>query len=296
VDVMNEFEVIQTLGVGISSTVLEVQCVKTGQRCALKRLPRTEKYSESLFVSECKFLHEMQYPGVIKIIDTFVDEANFYILTELGVDDLFKRVNTKKCPEKEAKEVIRFLLETLKQLHRDNIVHRDIKPENIVFTEKNSNFPKLIDFGDAEIIKDNQKYTEFLGTKCYLAPERWRAHHGWELKASDIWAIGVLAFEMTTGKRCFYASPHQSLVEKIQDGCFRYPRVKLSKLCRHFIESLLTVQSGSRPSAEYALQHPWLSTCEDHQVLCSLAQQWNTTATDIPPWSVYLPSQRHEKA
>jgi len=197
-------------------------------------------------------------------------------------------------PEEVAKQVLRHLLETVKELHQNNMVHRDIKPENIVFTEKESNFPKLIDFGDAIVIKDNNTYSELVGTKCYLAPERWRNHHGWELKAADIWAIGVLAFEMVTGKRCFYASTDQSLVTKIEKGTFKFPdHLKPSGLCCHFISSLLTTQSKYRPSAEFALSHPWLSDSDSTE--SSLIETWNFNVANPSGWSVYQPLSDQEK-
>jgi len=187
--------------------------------------------------------------------------------------------------------MISHLLQTLKELHQDNIVHRDIKPENVVFTEKETNFPKLIDFGDALVVKDNNVYAELVGTQCYLAPERWRQHHGWELKASDIWAIGVLAFEMMTGQRCFHGSSDERLMKKIQSGHFQYPKENnLSNLACHFIRSLLTVDAKNRPTAELALQHPWLSNSEDSQVQLSLIKSWNINVNNASDWTVYKPA------
>jgi len=291
INIMDRFEVIQTLGNGMSSSVFEVNYIPTGQKCALKRLRRSQKHSDLLFVGECKFLNELKCQGVIRIIDTFADSNYFYVLNELGVTDLFKKIKaSQKLSEKVTKEVIRYLLQTIKELHQNNIVHRDIKPENVVFTDKQSNFPKLIDFGDAMMVKHDNVYSEFVGTPCYLAPERWRQHNGWELKAADIWAIGVLTFEVMTGRRCFYASSDQRLAKKIQQGYLKYPKeLRQSKLCCHFIRSLLTVNSHDRPTAEFALQHPWLSDYDNIQVLSSLVEQWNINATTAPNWTVYKP-------
>jgi len=131
------------------------------------------------------------------------------------VTDLFKKIKeNKQLAEKAAKEIARTLLQTLVTLHENQIVHRDIKPENVIFTENSSNQPKFIDFGDALVVKDDKVYTEFAGTQCYLSPERWRQHFGWELKASDIWAVGVITFEMVTGRRCFFCQFRPRLDKK----------------------------------------------------------------------------------
>jgi len=291
-DVMDSFEVIRPLGDGVSSSVLEVEHISTGQRFALKRLQRTQNHSDVVFFSEWKVLSMLKSKGVIRTVDAFADESYYYLLNELGVTDLFKRIKaTGRLSEKITKQVVRHLLETLKELHRNNMVHRDIKPDNVVFTEETSNFPKLIDFGDAITVDDKKVYSDFVGTKCYLSPERWRQHYGWQIKASEIWAIGVLTYEMVTGKRCFYASSDRQLAEKIHKGSFKYAEsTKPSNLCCHFIRSLLTVEAEHRPTAQFALNHPWLSVCEDQEIQHSLIESWNINVSNRLDWIVYKPN------
>jgi len=289
------FEITSTLADSKSTAVYTVKYRPNGQIYALKRLLRSQKFSELVFVGECKFLKLLQGQGAIKMIDCFVDQTYYYLLSELGVMDLLKKIkDNEKLAEKVAKEIVRYLLQTLVNLHKDNVVHRDIKPENVVFASYESHEPKLIDFGDALVVKDSQMYTEFVGTQCYLSPERWRQHFGWELKASDIWAIGVMTFEMVTGKRCFYGESTRQLLKKIQSGRIKYPasdKRKVSPLCRHFIRSLLTVDTSRRPSAKFALNHPWLSENEDLQDITTSIEEWNWNATNTPAWTVYKPLQ-----
>eukprot|EP00487_Bulimina_marginata_P003054 TRINITY_DN17159_c0_g1_i1.p1 TRINITY_DN17159_c0_g1~~TRINITY_DN17159_c0_g1_i1.p1 ORF type:complete len:109 (-),score=0.68 TRINITY_DN17159_c0_g1_i1:152-478(-) len=87
--------------------------------------------------------------------------------------------------------------------HERDFVHRDLKPENIVFVNQNDiSDIRLIDFGESIHIDPQSYYDDFVGTPCYFAPERFRQHTGSELKKSDVWAIGVIMFEMLTGCRC----------------------------------------------------------------------------------------------
>jgi len=256
-------KIIKRLGDGMSGTVFEVQDIRTGEHYAMKRLHRRDKFAEWLFVTECSFLKRVRCRGVIQMINCFADDEYYYILTELGTIDLFKRLkNAKSMPEDVTRGIIFRLLKTLALLHKHNVVHRDVKPENIVFTKKGTlKQPKMIDFGDVKVVKDDEIYNELVGTRCYLSPERWRHHYGHELKASDVWAVGVLAFEMVTGKRCFYAPTDEKLTEKIQTGKWQFPKdANISPLFADFVQRMLTINVNRRPSAEYAMKHPFF-TC-----------------------------------
>ena len=91
--------------------------------------------------------------------------------------------------------MLRVIIKAIQYCHNNDIVHRDLKPENIVY-ENNSDDSNIviIDFGDSARIQDHNVYNEFVGTPYYLPPEIVRARHGWELKKSDMWTIGVIAY------------------------------------------------------------------------------------------------------
>jgi len=148
------------------------------------------------------------------------------------------------------------------------------------------------------LVDTKTEYNELVGTPCYLSPERWETHEGWQLKASDVWAIGVMAYEMVTGKRCFVGDTHEEIRGHVQRGKWRFPKdCAISELCEHFIQSLLTTESYRRPSAKLALYHPWLSpesnNLSDDQNVAFLekaVQQWNhLTEIAVPKWSCYTP-------
>jgi len=189
------------------------------------------------------------------------------------------------------------MLEQFQVLHERNIAHRDIKPENVVFMDQECNEVKLIDFADAKKLEDEMECRELVGTPCYLSPERWDVHQGWELKAADVWAIGVLTFEMVTGKRCFNGSTFDEMREFVQREEWDFPKdSKISNLCAHFIECLLTADSDKRPSAKLSLCHPWLCdqtsvpASESAPMLKKLIDQWNHFTNEaVPEWACYVP-------
>merc|ERR1712154_43254 len=132
---------------------------------------------------------------------------------------------------------------------------------NIVFIATDTDNPRLIDFGDAEMAKDDKTYTEFVGTPPYMSPERLDAHKGWELKKSDIWAIAVIAYEMYTGSRCFEGDTQKQVFGRILRGEWSWPRDRRpSKKMMDFIEQCLNHNAKDRPSAIEALEHEWFAT------------------------------------
>lgn len=148
-----------------------------------------------LFTTEARVLNKLNHSGIIALIDMFFDEDYYYIIMEKADFDLYYIMNKKgKLSEKKTKSVVLQLLKAVAYMHSKNMAHRDLKPENIVFLKSDTNHPRIIDFGDAELVKDKRTYTEFVGTPPYMSPERLEEHYGWQLKKSDIWAIGLYLF------------------------------------------------------------------------------------------------------
>eukprot|EP00494_Astrolonche_serrata_P033834 UN34103 len=111
------------------------------------------------------------------------------------------------------------MLSALNYLHRKNIVHRDLKPENWLFksTAKDASLI-LIDFGTAKIVKEGEKYKDLVGTPFYLAPETASAQPyrtAMELRASDIWAVGVIAYICLTGSPPFWGRTNKAICRAI---------------------------------------------------------------------------------
>lgn len=262
-DITSLFSIERTLGSGISSQVCEVIRTADKKHFAMKALSREDRWSGLLFENETKILRAFNHPGIIKLEGVYVDAKNYYILTEMGTGDLFSRIKEKtRFSEPEAKVLVYKLLSSVKCMHQKNVVHRDLKPENVIFSPTDETQTKLIDFGDAVVVKSNHSYTEFVGTPCYLAPERLREHKGWELKKSDAWAIGVMTYEMVTGKRCFYGKNQNQVFDKIRKGYWHWPRGtenNLSAMFKDFVKKLLALDPLVRIRVSQALRHPWLA-------------------------------------
>merc|ERR1712173_20441 len=117
-------------------------------------------------------------------------------------------------------------------------------------------------------IEPQSYYNEFVGTPCYFGPERFRQHTGAELKKSDVWAIGVIMFEMLTGCRCFSGGDNQYEVRSniLNKKMEQWPRnILISSNAMDFFNKLLEFEPLKRYSCQQALRHDWLIDIFQHK-------------------------------
>merc|ERR1712228_739514 len=116
------------------------------------------------------------------------------------------------------------------------------------------------------IAKKGKIYTEFVGTPPYMSPERLGEYNCEQLKKSDIWAIGVIAYEMYSGKRCFEGDTQKQVFGKILRGewSWKSERKPTDKM-QDFIKQCLEMDTKKRLSADDALMHPWFADMNKKQ-------------------------------
>ena len=127
--------------------------------------------------------------------------------------ELFEAItnaNKKRFDEKKAKAYMRELFLAVSHLHAQDIIHRDIKPQNIM-VDKHDRL-RLIDFGLAEVIEKSKKDVNIAGTPMYMSPE---AYEGRISKASDMWALGVLLYQIVSGYYPFNGTSREDLMDDI---------------------------------------------------------------------------------
>jgi serine/threonine protein kinase len=147
-------------------------------------------------------------------------------------------------------------------LHANKIVHRDLKPENVLMTL--DGYIKLADFGLAKFLQPNQETKSFCGTAEYLAPEVLDMKgHGF---AVDWWTLGILMYEMITGRPPFMNANHHRLGVLIRQGVIIFPDavrhgIPMSDELKDLIEKLLDkdpkTRIGSKNDADEIVNHPW---------------------------------------
>lgn len=129
-------------------------------------------------------------------------------------------------------------------LHSKSIMHRDLKLENILVDEKG--YLKIIDYGLAKTLKDDQLAMTFCGTPEYLAPEM--AEHKGHNFSVDWWALGVLIYEMKIGVTPFYNRERKLLLAKIKSGKVIFPDKNKYKIeySNEFVDIVLKLLNKDR--------------------------------------------------
>jgi len=155
------------------------------------------------FIREGQALRQLNHPNIVKMLDAVEqDGVNYLIMEYVGGGSL--RYLMDMTPRMETRKVIQIgldIADALTRAHRLNILHRDIKPDNVLLAEDGT--PRLTDFGMARIggAPHLTQDGAVLGTLAYLSPEAFNGEVVDE--RSDIWAFGVMLYEMLTGQRPF---------------------------------------------------------------------------------------------
>lgn len=216
--------------------------------------PKDKRYAQT----EILCLANAEHFAIIQYVEhVVVDDDTVVIVMELADHgDLFNnlRKGNLQLTEREAGLYFVQLLLALDHIHRRRMIHRDIKSANVFMTSKG--LLKLGDFGFSQQYDStvsNPIAATFLGTPYYLAPEMWRGNrYG---KKADMWAAGIVLYEMLTTRRPFVAQNMPSLKEKVLQGTYEYPE-HISREMREVVQSILVQDPSQRFSAQQVLRMP----------------------------------------
>jgi len=269
-DIRRDFTHFHLLGDGGSSNVFSVVRRSDKQEFALKKMSKRNEMTKSLFSAEANILQNLSHPHIIGYESTYMDEKNYYIVTQLCKGgDLLAHIKKKyggalksKFTEAFVASLIVQIIEAVGYCHSQNIVHRDIKPENFVFMEHhNTERIVLIDFGIAKRVVPGKSYSDLVGTPYYIAPEYLTKTERTteELKASDVWSIGIVTYVLGTGRPPFHGNTNEEVFRKVISKPLKFPRkAKLSYAGKYFLKKILKKNAHERPTAEELKSSPWL--------------------------------------
>ena len=213
---MNNYNIIQEIGHGAYSKVYKVQ--KNGQLYAMKKisLKNISNNQKKYLMSELKILSEHKCKYIIKYYDSFVLDDSINILMEYcAKGTLCEAIKNKKMTENSIWKYFSQLCYSIDYLHKNKVIHRDLKSTNILIDEHDN--IKLIDFGVSKILNDYMTYTKsFVGTPYTMSPEILR-NVFYDCKV-DIWALGIILYELTHNKMPFDCRTLIQLNQKILTG------------------------------------------------------------------------------
>eukprot|EP00826_Nyctotherus_ovalis_P065758 TRINITY_DN9674_c0_g3_i1.p1 TRINITY_DN9674_c0_g3~~TRINITY_DN9674_c0_g3_i1.p1 ORF type:complete len:702 (+),score=282.09 TRINITY_DN9674_c0_g3_i1:200-2305(+) len=248
-----------SLGVGGFGRVYKVKHKANKHIYAIKVIGKQKVIENDLVEQmklEIKIMYQLNHPNIIKLYNHFEDNESFYLVMELAPKgQLYTKLKLLgRLDERQAAQYIREVTSAVMYLHSQNppVIHRDIKPENILLDENES--AKLCDFGWSNFYSKEKKRTTYCGTPEYLAPEmiRQTGHN----ESLDYWNIGVLCFELLTGKAPFEGETQKELLDNIVKVKVNYPK-DFPKLAKDLIGRLLKSDPKERMAGEELMNHPW---------------------------------------
>ena len=214
----NRYEIIKKIGNGGMATVYKAQDKILKRNVAVKIL-RDEFTTDEEFIKrfegEAQSAARLTHANIVSIYDVGVEGNLYYIVMELIQGKTLKEIILEEegpLPWKWSINVAIQIASALEMAHKNNIVHRDIKPHNIIITE--DGVAKVTDFGIAKAVS-NSTITAFgttIGSVHYFSPEH--ARGGFTDAKSDIYSLGVVMYEMLTGRVPFDADTPVSVALK----------------------------------------------------------------------------------
>jgi mitogen-activated protein kinase kinase 1 len=262
----NELEIGEVIGSGACSCVRKA-VYKKSTLVALKIINVFDAGHRNQLVEEVKSLYRTDWPAIVRFYGAFVREGSISIVLEFmdggSLGNVLEQVGP--VPEAVLANMTFEVLWGLAYLKREHRIHRDIKPQNILINSQGQ--VKLTDFGvSKELMTSVAMGKTFVGSFKYMAPERLQnLPHTY---ASDIWSLGVVLYEMATGRSPFAdraagESYVDVVVSVVQEPVPPLPQISPSgvpftEAFYKFLSKCLDKNPEARLAPDQLLLHPWL--------------------------------------
>ena len=197
----NRYEIIEKIGSGGMSDVYRAKDHSLGRDVAIKVL-KSDFAQDSSFVTkfraEAQSAAALEHPNIVNIYDVGSEDGLYYIVMEYIEGITLKQYIAKKgrLGYNEALSIAIQMARGIEAAHNKGIVHQDIKPQNIIISKEGK--VKVTDFGIARAANSNTIHAGSMGSVHYVSPEQ--ARNGFVSYASDIYSLGIVMYEMVTGR------------------------------------------------------------------------------------------------
>ncbi len=283
---LGRYHILEQLGEGGMATVYKAFDTRLERDVALKII-RTEQFAPAVlerilkrFEREAKALARLTHPNIIAVIDYGEHESAPYLVMPYLPGGTLKQRLGKPMPWQEAVRLLLPIAQALEYAHEHGIVHRDIKPSNILLAEKGQ--PMLSDFGIAKILESEETQTLTgtgvgVGTPEYMAPEQWTGQAG---PRSDIYSLGVVLYELVTGRKPYVADTPAAVLLKQASEPLPRPRQYAPDL-PDVVEKLLLKALAKKPEDRYPEMVGMVMALEN--TLAGSSQVGKSAVAQTPP-------------
>ena len=250
--IADRYEILGKVGAGGMSDVYKAKDLTLGRFVAIKVLKA--EFSEDInfvtkFRSEAQAAAGLEHPNIVNIYDVGSENGLHYIVMEY-VEGITLKTYIEKKGQLSFKEAVSIAIQVgrgIEAAHNKNIVHRDIKPQNIMISTEGK--VKVTDFGIARAATSNTISSDVMGSVHYSSPEQ--ARNGFVDGKSDIYSLGIVMYEMVTGRVPFdgdttVAVAIQHLQEEIVPPSVYAPNLPIS------MEKIILKCTQKNPDRRYA--------------------------------------------
>jgi serine/threonine-protein kinase len=248
------YRIIGLVGRGGMGEVYRADDLRLGQAVALKFLPGSvagDPVRLAQFHNEVRTARQVSHPAICRVHDIGEADGHLFLSMELvdGEDLATSLRRIGRFPEDKATEIARQLCAGLAAAHQRGVLHRDLKPANVMLDGAGN--VRIMDFGLATIGAAEDVRA---GTPAYMAPEQLLGRE--VTQRSDIYALGLILYELYTGRRAFTAATLRDLVEQHQSGTMTPPHEVVSAIdpaVERAILRCLEPEPARRPASALAV-------------------------------------------
>ena len=251
---LGKYELLEPVGVGSFCTVYKARDHELDRTVAIK-VPRASHLAEDdlqRFQREARSVAQLRHPSIVSVYEIGQwDKTPFLVSEFVQGATLADRLSVRRPAPREAAELVATVADALHYAHEMGVVHRDVKPANIMLDEQGT--PRLMDFGlarrdagDVTMTMDGQ----VLGTPAYMSPEQARGESRKVDGRSDVYALGVILYQLLTGELPFRGTTQMLLHQVLHDEP-RRPR-SLSHLVPNDLETICLKAMAKEAGRRYA--------------------------------------------
>ena len=213
---VGRYEILEIIGTGATGRVARAHDPMIGRQVAIKLLAKELAKGEGRqrFLQEARVVGQLSHPSIITLHDMGIDEATqtpYLVMEFLEGQPLDRILEKGSLPYPRACAIVAEVACALGAAHRRGVIHGDVKPANVLITDDGR--VKLMDFGMARLSSHDTGVTPLLGTPAYWCPEQIMGKP--QDARSDIFSLGIVLYELVTGKRPFDAESLQGICSRV---------------------------------------------------------------------------------
>jgi serine/threonine protein kinase len=231
------YEILEVIGHGGMGVVYKARQLGLNRLVALKMVlagPSASPDSLARFRSEAQAVAQLAHPNIVQIFD--IGEQGgcpFLAMEHIGGGSLAQQLDGTPVPARQASTLVMSLARAVHHAHERGIVHRDLKPANVLLSADGT--PKIADFGLAKRADSDYVHTltgAILGSPSYMAPEQAAGATDKIGPATDVYALGVILYELLTGRPPFRGASVIDTIEQVREHAPPPPRSLQPKIPR----------------------------------------------------------------